>query len=52
MDIINALEVQEMDSAHGVSVRALHSTEYVQVVMIMLEPGGNPFFMVDNSSPE
>ncbi|MBN2393841.1 MAG: cupin domain-containing protein [Anaerolineae bacterium] len=39
MDIINALEAQEMDNAHNVNVRALHSTEHVQVVMITLSPG-------------
>ncbi|MFP4394547.1 MAG: cupin domain-containing protein [Anaerolineales bacterium] len=39
MEIINALEAQEMPNAHDVSVRALHSTEHVQVVMITLEPG-------------
>jgi mannose-6-phosphate isomerase-like protein (cupin superfamily) len=39
MEIIDAFEVEEMENAHGVSARNLHSTEHVQVVMIALEPG-------------
>ncbi len=39
MKIINAREAPERPNAHDVSVRALHSTEHVQVAMITLEPG-------------
>ncbi len=39
MEIINALELEEMPNAHEVSARDLHSTEHVQVVMITLQPG-------------
>ena len=39
MEIINALEIPDMENAHGVSAKPLHSTEHVQVVMITLEPG-------------
>lgn len=39
MEIIDALEAPDMDNAHGVSAKPLHSTEHVQVVMITLAPG-------------
>ncbi len=39
MEIIDSKTVQEAPNAHNVSVRELHSTEHVQVVMITLQPG-------------
>lgn len=39
MEIIHVFEEEEKENAHGVSVRQLHSTEHVQVVMITLQPG-------------
>ena len=39
MEIINALEVLDMENAHGMSAKPLHSTEHVQAVMITLAPG-------------
>ena len=39
MKIVKAQEAQDHPNPHEVSVKALHSTEHVQVVMITLEPG-------------
>lgn len=39
MEIIDVFKQEEKQNAHGVSVRELHSTDHVQVVMITLLPG-------------
>ena len=39
MKIINALEAPEAPNPHGVSARALHNSEHVQVLMVTLQPG-------------
>ncbi len=39
MKIINALEAPEAPNPHGVSARALHNSEHVQVSMVTLQPG-------------
>jgi mannose-6-phosphate isomerase-like protein (cupin superfamily) len=39
MKIIKALQAPEAPNPHGVSARALHNNEYVQVSMVTLKPG-------------
>jgi len=39
MKIINALEAPDAPNPHGVSARALHDNEHVQVSMVTLQPG-------------
>ncbi len=39
MKITDAFDVPDMENAHGVSAKPLHSTEHVQTVMITLQPG-------------
>lgn len=39
MKIVHSNEMPEMENAHHVSVRPLHSSEHVQVSMITLQPG-------------
>jgi mannose-6-phosphate isomerase-like protein (cupin superfamily) len=39
MKIVNVLEAPEAPNPHGVSARAIHSTEHVQVSMVTLQPG-------------
>jgi quercetin dioxygenase-like cupin family protein len=39
MKIVKAKQAPDRPNPHAVSVKALHSTEHVQVVMITLEPG-------------
>ena len=39
MKIIEALEAPEAPNPHGVSVRALHASEHIQVEHLLLQPG-------------
>ena len=39
MRLVNASEAPEAPNPHGVSARALHSTEHVQVSVVTLQPG-------------
>lgn len=39
MEIINARTTAEVPNPHQVSVRALHNTEHVQVMLVELQPG-------------
>jgi len=39
MKVISALEAPEAPNPHGVSARAVHATEHVQVSMVTLQPG-------------
>ncbi|MFO7743210.1 MAG: cupin domain-containing protein [Anaerolineae bacterium] len=39
MKTVNALAAPEAPNPHGVSARALHATEHVQVSMVTLKPG-------------
>lgn len=39
MKVIEAMQAPEKENPHGVSARALHSTEHIQVSLLTLEPG-------------
>ena len=39
MKVIKALEAPEFDNPHKVSARLVHSTEYIDMVLMTLQPG-------------